>query len=279
MVKKILAGLFLSLALLATGFVLSKSKKLQNAKTDYMAPQRTGNNNSFESIKYNPPLPKDAPANMKKEVMLGYNIMNETQKYAGKYVGNKLTCSNCHFNGGISEGGKNGGLSLVGVATEYPKYRSRAKTVVNLLFRTNSCFVRSMNGKPLPLDSKEMVALVTYFQWISKGLPIYQKIPWLGLKHIKSDHKPDAFKGKQIFATTCIACHGAEGQGTTAAPPLWGKNSFNDGAGMDKLANLAAFAHNNMPYHVSNLTEDQALDVAAFVTSQPRPHFTLKEKK
>jgi len=277
--KKILMGSMLILLLSTTGFIISNTGKLQTDKTNFKVTSKTSNKKSIEPIKYNPPLPKDAPEDMRKEVMLGYNIMNQTQKYAGKYVGNKLTCSNCHFNGGISEGGKNGGLSLVGVATEYPKYRSRAKTVVNLLFRTNSCFVRSMNGKPLPLDSKEMVALVTYFQWISKGLPIYQKIPWLGLKHIKSDHKPDAFKGKQIFATTCIACHGAEGQGTTAAPPLWGKNSFNDGAGMDKLANLAAFAHNNMPYHVSNLTEDQALDVAAFVTSQPRPHFTSKEKK
>jgi thiosulfate dehydrogenase len=276
MMKRIFMGLMLILLLSVTGFMLSNSRKLQTAKTNFKATSKTSNKKSIEPIKYNPPLPKDAPEDMKKEVMLGYNIMNQTQKYAGKYVGNKLTCSNCHFNGGISEGGKNGGLSLVGVATEYPKYRPRAKAVVDLLFRTNSCFVRSMNGKPLPLESKEMVALVTYFQWISKGLPIYQKIPWLGLKHIKNDHKPDAMKGKEIFAKTCIACHGADGQGTTVAPPLWGKNSFNDGAGMDHLANFAAFAHNNMPYHVSNLTEKQALDVAAYVTSQPRPHFSAK---
>ena len=41
---------------------------------------------------------------------------------------------------------------------------------------------RSMNGRSLPSDSKEMNAIITYYQWISKGLTIYVDIPWLGLK-------------------------------------------------------------------------------------------------
>jgi len=117
--------------------------------------------------------------------MLGYNIMTDTRKYADGYVGNRLDCDDCHFKGGITEGGKNGGLSLVGVAATYPKFRKRQNYAVDLVARTNDCFERSMNGKPLPPDSKEMTAIVTYYQWISKGLPIYADIPWLGIKLIK----------------------------------------------------------------------------------------------
>ncbi len=228
-------------------------------------------------VTFNPPLPQDAPADIKDAVTLGYNIMMDTRKYAAKYVGNKLNCTNCHFKGGITEGGKNGGISLVGVASTYPKYRKRQNYAVHIITRINDCFERSMNGKPLPPDSKEMTALVTYYQWISKGLPIYADIPWLGLKHIKSAHPPDPVKGKQIFAQKCAMCHGNDGQGTQAAPPLWGKDSFNDGAGMHKLENLAAFAYKNMPKGNPDLTPEDALDVAAFVTTQPRPHFVPRK--
>ncbi len=227
-------------------------------------------------MRYNPPSPEKAPRGIRAAVMLGYNIMKNPQKYASRYVGDSVTCSNCHFNGGISPGGKNGGLSLVGVTTKYPMYRSRARSVVDMVFRTNSCFERSMNGKALPANSKQMVALVTYFQWISKGLPVYERIPWLGLKHLESRHKPNAVAGKKIFRQACAACHGMHGEGTKIAPPLWGKYSFNDGAGMSHLQNFAAFVYRNMPYKVANLKPDQALDVAAYVTSQPRPHFKGK---
>jgi|GEM_PF-3897149 len=138
-----------------------------------------------DTISYNPPMPQDAPENIKDAVMLGYNIMTDTRKYADGYVGNRLDCDDCHFKGGITEGGKNGGLSLVGVAATYPKFRKRQNYAVDLVARTNDCFERSMNGKPLPPDSKEMTAIVTYYQWISKGLPIYADIPWLGIKLIK----------------------------------------------------------------------------------------------
>lgn len=230
------------------------------------------------TVYFNPPLPQDAPAEIKDAVMLGYNIMTDTRKYANGYVGNKLDCDNCHFNGGITEGGRNGGLSLVGVATKYPEYRKQAQGISDLLSRTNSCFEKSMNGKPLPLDSKEMIALVTYYQWISKGLPIYADIPWLGIKPINIAHIPEPVDGKQVFVQQCAICHGIDGQGTLRAPPLWGSASFNDGAGMNKSENFAAFAFYNMPKTNPYLTAEQALEVAAFVSVQPRPHFVDKKK-
>lgn len=224
-------------------------------------------------ISYNPPRPQDAPESIKDAVMLGYNLIRHTRKYAAGYVGNQLNCDNCHLKGGITEGGKGGGLSLVGVAAIYPEYRKQEQYSVDLATRTNDCFERSMNGKPLPPDSKEMTAIVTYYQWISKGLPIYAKIPWLGLKPLQSTHVPDKAQGQKVFVQKCAVCHGPDGQGTAIAPPLWGPQSFNDGAGMAKPQNLSAFAYLNMPLGNPDLTEAPALDVGWYVISQPRPHF------
>jgi thiosulfate dehydrogenase len=58
-------------------------------------------------------------------------------------------------------------------------------------------------------------------------------------------------------------------------PPLWGPDSYNDGAGMARLINFANFIHFNMPHGADYLNPQlsvaQAWDVAAYVLSQPRP--------
>ncbi len=137
------------LSLIFSRFIdFSNARGIETVAQKSVAAKQTGG-----AVVFNPPLPQEAPANIKDAVMLGYNIMMNTRKYAAGYVGNKLNCTNCHFNGGITEGGRNGGLSLAGVATKYPEYRKQAKGISDLLSRTNSCFEKSMNGKPLPLDS------------------------------------------------------------------------------------------------------------------------------
>ena len=226
----------------------------------------------INTVSFNPPQPQEAPADIRDGVMLGYHILMETQKYVPQYLGNKLNCRNCHFEAGRTKKG----VSLVGVGAAYPKYTERHRSSVNLVMRTNDCFERSMNGRPLPSDSKEMNAIITYFQWISKGLPVYANIPWLGLRFIESTHRPDVAKGKEVYAKKCAACHAINGQGTVIGPPLWGKESFNDGASMARVEYLAVFAREFMPQGNPNLTDEEALDVAAFATRQPRPHFVPK---
>ena len=58
-------------------------------------------------------------------------------------------------------------------------------------------------------------------------------------------------------------------------PPLWGDDSFNEAAGMAKLAYAAAYIRTNMPFGVRDqdpvLSVQQAWDVAAYMTSKPRP--------
>lgn len=223
---------------------------------------------------YSPPRPEEAPEGIREAVMLGYNIIVDTQTYARDYVGNELNCTNCHFNGGMTHAGRTGGLSLVGVAAKYPKYRNRREGVTDLAQRTNSCFERSQNGRPLPPNSDEMKGVLTYYHWISKGVPIYADIPWLGLKAFPGPvDQGNPEQGSEVYATTCAPCHGPQGKGTIIAPPVWGSGSFNDGAGMSNPETLAPFVFHNMPKGNPILSKEAAIDVAVYVNRQPRPRF------
>lgn len=232
----------------------------------------------FNHLKYQLLDPNQAPKGIHDTVLYGYLLMTETYKHLPDNVGDKLTCTNCHFAGGNTTGGKNGSISLAGIAAAYPDYNERAKTVVTLPERINGCILRSMNGKPLELNSYEMTAFITYLHWISKDFPIYQPIPWRGLKAISSKSPPNVANGEKIYGEKCALCHGEKGQGGKRIPPLWGAESYNDGAGMDNVDTFAAFIYANMPYDDPSLTEEQAYDVAAYVHEQPRPAFKPKEK-
>lgn len=223
-------------------------------------------------VAFNPPALEDAPENIRNAVMLGYKIMTETKKYAGEYIGNDLSCTNCHFDGGRTKDT----ISLVGVAAIYPHYRSRSDYSTNLTVRTFGCFQRSMNGSRPPADSKIMQALTTYYQWISKDIPIYAEVPWLGLPTIPKDIKGDKARGVQVYSTVCARCHGENGLGTDIAPPVWGPGSYNDGAGMSKIPKCGAFVWRFMPKSAPSLSQQEAMDVASYVDTQPRPHFGSK---
>ncbi len=58
-------------------------------------------------------------------------------------------------------------------------------------------------------------------------------------------------------------------------PPLWGKHSYNDAAGLYQLSKLAGFIKNNMPngvnYHAPSLSNQDAWNLAAYINAQPRP--------
>jgi thiosulfate dehydrogenase len=145
---------------------------------------------------------------------------------------------------------------------------------------------RSMNGRPLPLDSPQMTAIVTYLKFLSTGqrvgAPTFGRGPG---RMVELTRAADSIRGKVVYTQTCAACHGGNGGGQRTGrvgdaggyivPPLWGDDSFNDGAGMDRLISAANFIHNNMPVGTTRqqpvLSVEDSRDVAAFVLSQPRP--------
>ncbi|MGH7590083.1 MAG: c-type cytochrome, partial [Gemmatimonadales bacterium] len=163
----------------------------------------------------------------------------------------------------------------VGVYARYPQYRSRSASVQTIEARVNDCFERSLNGIALPPDGRDMSDIVAYLWWLSRGTPV-------GPSGAKVTDRfaaltPDTAQGRALFASTCARCHGDGGQGTALAPPLWGDGSFSIGAGMARSRTAAAFVRANMPFTApGTLTDQQALDVAAYITRRPRPDLPQK---
>jgi thiosulfate dehydrogenase len=209
-------------------------------------------------------------------VRLGRSILVDTQAGAKAYVGNGLVCVSCH----LDEGRAAYAAPLVGLTGLFPEYRARRGSVESLEQRIDDCFLRSMNGKALPSGSPEMIGLLAYTAWLSRGVPTGAEVVGRGFRDIASPSPPDAARGKLLFAAKCAACHGADGQGVRGAqgafvfPPLWGPQSFNSGAGMARVSIAAAFVHAKMPlYNAGTLSAQEAYDIAAYFTAQPRPDF------
>jgi thiosulfate dehydrogenase len=142
--------------------------------------------------------------------------------------------------------------------------------------------MRSLNGVRPPNGSEVSVAMTTYITWLSAGerLKMNPEAP-LGpnrVPRLKIDlAKFDVNRGKALYGDRCATCHGNAGAGTDDGPPVWGEESFNDGAGLSHVDNMAAWLKVAMPLGEPTLTEQQALDIAAFVNSQPRPKFVLEK--
>lgn len=230
-----------------------------------------------------PSLLADGPH--KDEVLYGEALIRRTFEFAGpsaananlRYAGNNLACGSCHLDGGR----RRYGLSFIGVADAYPRNMARENAVQSLAQRINGCFERSMNGRALLEDSREMAAIIAYIEFLSEATPADMEgrgAPAVSLL----DRPADPGRGALVYSANCVACHGADGQGVRNAdgrgyvyPPLWGPDSFNTGAGMHRIITAANFIRANMPYGVTHdapqLTEEQAFDVAAFINVQDRP--------
>ena len=222
-----------------------------------------------------PPDPDSIPAGeFGDAIRLGRNIFNDTQTYARPYVGNGLNCVNCH----LDEGRKADSAPLWAAFGMFPAYRQKNQKVNSYEDRLSGCFRFSMNGKVPPPGSKELIALMSYSFWLAQGAPTGVELAGRGYPNLESPvHTPDIKRGQAVFEANCAICHGADGQGTQVKgryvfPPLWGRNSFNGGAGMSKDTNAAGFIKANMPLGQGDtLSNQEAWDVAKFMNSHTRP--------
>ena len=205
-------------------------------------------------------------------VRRGRALLANTRDSLPAHVGNKLRCVSCHMGDGL-EPNK---MPLIGVYARFPQYRPRSGVVEIIEDRINDCFERSMNGKALARDGKPMRDIVAYLSFISYGIPVGATVEGQGIPRI--DPLPtDTARGREVFTASCTICHGTDGQGTNAAPPLWGPHSYNIGAGLARVRTAAAFIKQAMPFDKpGTLTPQQAYDVAAYINSRPRPDFPEK---
>ncbi len=214
-------------------------------------------------------------------IVLGRNITFDTPHYAPGHVpGNAMSCASCHIGGGMQPKASPWG----GITGVMPAYSGRSATVESLSQRINNCFVRSESGTALAFDSREMNGLLAYMAFLSRGVKGGEFVPGRGMGKIENMSKitPDRVHGQAVYTQQCASCHGASGEGvqvggTFAIPPLWGDASYNIGASMARLGPAAAFIKYNMPLgQGGSLTDQEAVDVAAYVTQQPRPDYAPK---
>lgn len=222
------------------------------------------------------------------QLIYGARLNIETRDLLPKNVGNALNCASCHLNAGTVADGS----PYIGISAFFPGYAPRAGRTITLEDRINGCFLRSMNGKPLPLDSDELKAMVALFDWMRNETKPEDKVEGRGVGKVSTDIIPNAENGKKIYSAQCALCHGSDGEGIKNAkgqwvyPPLWGDESFNIGAGMARTYTAAAFVKRNMPIAMHNkfplgqggMTDQEAVDVAEYFSHQPRPDFAGKVK-
>lgn len=222
------------------------------------------------------------------QVIRGMRLHLQTKALLPDNVGNALNCTSCHLNAGTVADGS----PFVGVSAFFPGYAPRAGKVITLEERINGCFRRSMNGKPIAPQSADMQAMVAYFEWMKNNTQPGDKVAGRGVGKIDPAIKPDLGNGEQVYIKQCAVCHGGNGEGlaredgSLVFPPLWGEQSFNIGAGMARTYTAAAFVKRNMPigFHErfplgqGGLSDQEAVDVAAWFSQQPRPDFPDKVK-
>jgi thiosulfate dehydrogenase len=224
---------------------------------------------------FTPPSEKEIPDGPLDDVIRrGRDIFIDTPTHAKAYVGNGLSCENCHLDAGRLANS----APLWGAYGMYPQYRKKTGQVNTFGERLQGCFLYSMNGKAPSLDSAEIVALETYAWWMAKGAPTGVKLAGAGYPKLAEPSLPaDYVRGEKIYEKDCALCHGSDGQGQQVAgrnvfPPLWGPQSFNWGAGMHQLNNAAGFIKANMPLSRGDSLSDQdAWDVAMFMDAHERP--------
>lgn len=224
----------------------------------------------------------------------GRRLLTETSALLGpdqpdpemRYTGSRLQCGSCHLKAGTDPGT----LSLVEAFQKYPRVSGRDGGLSDIKQRLNGCMTRSMNGRALPLDSVEMNSMAAYLKALNEQYAVTSASR-------RAAHEPKAFAtpdraadpaaGKLVYDNRCALCHGNDGLGLSAQngalagyvfPPLWGPDSFNDGAGTHRVLTASRFIKARMPLGKPDLSDDEAFDVAAYINVQPRPHMENLDK-
>jgi len=219
-------------------------------------------------------------------IIYGQDLIAHTSKYLGPkgsvaQITNGMNCQNCH----LQAGAKSWGNNYAAVFSTYPKFRDRSGQIETIYKRVADCMERSLNGTAVDSNSREFKAIYAYIKWLGQDVQKGKKPHGSGIEKLPYlDRAADPKKGQIVYTAQCQTCHGANGEGQLAAdaleytyPPLWGPNSYNDGAGLYRLSNFAGYVKNNMPNLLTShknptLTDEESWDIAAYVNSQSRPH-------
>jgi thiosulfate dehydrogenase len=197
----------------------------------------------------------------------GLALLNHFRDSLPSHSGNALRCTSCHLDNGT----RPDAMPWLGTTTRYPRYRERPGMEESLQRRINECIARSLAGRMLHEDSREMRDVMAYLGTLGdRPRPADARV----IKTVGVVARGEGEYGRQ-----CARCHGATGDGTPLAPAVWGPESYSVGAGLARQFSLATFLRHNMPHDKpASLTDEQAADIAAYVLSQARQDHPGKER-
>ena len=246
-------------------------------------------------------------------IRTGFSLFTQTKKYAPQFSGNDLSCGHCHINAGQREKALPL-VGVANAFPEYNRRAGRefsladritgcflrsmnavAAPVMLAAHRTAAGGMEAEGGTdtagPGPVaamiaGSDEVRALEAYIGWLSEDYPAGSMLPWRGLNRLPdSSLAPlgtlDSARGRRLYDEKCVTCHGENGQGIEIGDirpgSLWGPGSWNDGAGAARVYTLAGMLRYMMPYlDPGTLTDEEALQIAFYICSQPRPEYPFK---
>ncbi|MFC6632857.1 c-type cytochrome [Microbulbifer taiwanensis] len=188
------------------------------------------------------------------KVRLGYRLFVNSQLLRDRYVGNDLSCVNCHMDAGR----RANSAPLWAAYFAYPAYRKKNDKVNSFAERLQGCFTYSTNGEGPPVGGAEAIALSAYAYWLGMGglmdfyeldgsvpaisdeelvkggrredfpmpvalkkaLPVDKRAALAGRGYPPLQNPPEAYspeRGQQVYVEHCLLCHGADGQGFASA--------------------------------------------------------------
>jgi len=107
------------------------------------------------------------------------------------------SCADCHGDARVS---------MKGIASVYPSFDDKREKLVDLEARINICRTDHQNAKPLPFESKELLALMAYVARQSNGMPIKSNTDVRLKPHINAGQR--MFYGRQgQLNLSCAQCH------------------------------------------------------------------------
>ncbi len=217
---------------------------------------------------HEPPLLSSVPAGPEgDQIRLGHKLVTDSAEASPEFARNGMKCANCHLDEGRQPWAAPLWAAWAGRATEgsFPA-------------AVDSCYTSAMGAKTGPgPTSKETAAISAYASFLATGLQEGVSHEGRRLKMIPGieegtfdSPRADEKRGEVVFARECVACHGADGAGNDAAPPLWGPRSYTSSSPMMMICCSSAFIKSFMPRGKADLSDQDALDVAAYIASQPR---------